>query len=377
MIQDLVQWKTKSVNGRKSKQVLLDFERMEGLYTGFYYFNLHFGKSLMKLAPRSMDFSFYLAEHQFGMFGEDVKYESSRTYKEKKKKFFGLIPRKEPAVYDIVHVSDQHSRIRIPGQHSKVILTVHDLNYLVELDDKKQMEEERKKHQRMLDMADHIVCISEFSRKTVLENLDTRNKPVDVIYQGCELAEFETVERPGYLPKGPFLYAMSNVLPKKNFHVLPCLLVGNQYELIISGIIEHAPQREYVKKIMEEARQYGVQDRVMITGPVSNEERQWYLQHCTAFMFPSVAEGFGTPPLEAMYFGKPVFASTHTSVPEICGDAAYYFKSFEPEMMRKNFEEGMAHYQRFQPLQKIRERYDFFSWDKTALQYLDIYNRYL
>ena len=92
MIQDLVQWKTKSVNGRKSNQVLLDFERMEGLYTGFYYFNLHFGKSLMKLAPRSMDFSFYLAEHQFGMFGEDVKYESSRTYKEKKKKFFGLIP---------------------------------------------------------------------------------------------------------------------------------------------------------------------------------------------------------------------------------------------------------------------------------------------
>ena len=78
----LVQWKTKPVNGRKSNQVLLDFERMEGLYTGFYYFNLHFGKSLMKLAPRSMDFSFYLAEHQFGMFGEDVKYESSRTYKE-------------------------------------------------------------------------------------------------------------------------------------------------------------------------------------------------------------------------------------------------------------------------------------------------------
>jgi hypothetical protein len=158
MIQDLVQWKTKPVNGRKSKQVLLDFERMEGLYTGFYYFNLHFGKSLMKLAPRSMDFSFYLAEHQFGMFGEDVKYESSRTYKEKKKKFFGLIPRKEPAVYDIVHVSDQHSRIRIPGQHSKVILTVHDLNtwwnWMIKADGGG-----KKKHQRMLDMADHIVCI--------------------------------------------------------------------------------------------------------------------------------------------------------------------------------------------------------------------------
>ena len=92
-------------------------------------------------------------------------------------------------------------------------------------------------------------------------------------------------------------------------------------------------------------------------------------------MFPSIAEGFGTPPLEAMYFGKPVFASTHTSVPEVCGDAAYYFKSFEPEEMIKTFQEGMLEYEINKPVQKIKDRYNFFNWDKTALEYLKLYEK--
>lgn len=94
-----------------------------------------------------------------------------------------------------------------------------------------------------------------------------------------------------------------------------------------------------------------------------------------AFMFPSIAEGFGAPPLEAMYFGKPVFASTHTSVPEVCGDAAYYFTSFEPDDMVDTFKKGMHHYNTFMPIEKIKARYDFFSWEKNARQYLEIYKR--
>ena len=359
----------------KAKNILLDFERMEGLYTGFYYFNLHFGKSLLKLSPEYMEFSFYLVQSQFGMFGDKERYESRHSYGKPRNRFLRLFKKNSFKHYDIIHISDQHSRITPVNNKSKIILTVHDLNYLVELDDLKQMEEERKKHQRMIDMADHIVCVSNFSKQTVLDNLDTKGKPVHVIYQGCELAEFETVESPAYLPKAPFLFAMSNVLPKKNFHVLPCLLVGNDYELIISGIIEHAPQREYVKKIMENARYHGVQDRVIITGPVSNEERQWYLKNCEAFMFPSIAEGFGTPPLEAMYFGKLVFASTHTSVPEVCGDAAYYFTSFEPDAMVNAFREGMLDYKTNKPVQKIKDRYNFFNWDKTAREYLKLYEQ--
>lgn len=360
----------------RQKKVLLDFERMQSLYTGFYYFNLHFGKSLLKLAPPNLDFSFYLVPSQFGMFGDGLAYQSKSTYGGTvKRKFLDFFRKKPPPHYDIIHISDQHSSFQPRDKSAKILLTIHDLNYLVEATDDKVREEEAAKHQRMVDLADHIVCISEFSRDCVIGNLNVGDKPVDVIYQGCELEEFEIVERPQYLPKRPFLFTISNVLPKKNFHVLPALLVGNDMELIISGITEHRTQREYVKVIQEHARMHGVEDRVIITGPISDGDRQWYYKNCLAFMFPSLAEGFGTPPLEAMYFGKPVFASTSTSVPEICGDAAYYFHRFDPESMRKTFEEGMAHYNQYKPVDKLRARYEFFNWDKTAREYIELYNR--
>lgn len=313
----------------KKKKILLDFERMQSLYTGFYYFNLHFGKSLLKLAPEFLEFNFYLIQAQFGMFGKQQRYESKKSYSLKKKRFFDFFIKRELRNYDIIHISDQHSSFQPRDNSAKILLTVHDLNYLIETSDPKVMAEEHEKHQRMVDMADHIVCISEYSRQCVLQNLDTKNKPVDVIYQGCELDEFDIVGEPRYVPKRPFLFGISNILPKKNFHVLPCLLKDNDYELVLSGITEHRTQREYVKVIMEHAKLHGVEDRVIITGPISDSERQWYYKNCLAFMFPSIAEGFGTPPLEAMYFGKPVFASTCTSVPEICGTRLIILKALK------------------------------------------------
>ncbi len=126
---------------------------------------------------------------------------------------------------------------------------------------------------------------------------------------------------------------------KKNFHVLPALLVGNDHELIISGV-----ETPYKSKIMEEAEKFGVTDRVKITGTISEEDKAWYYKNCTAFVFPSIAEGFGLPVIEAMHFGKPVFLSTHTSLPEIGGDAAFYFPTFEPADMQATFANGMAEF---------------------------------
>jgi glycosyltransferase involved in cell wall biosynthesis len=362
----------------RQKSILLDFERMRDLYTGFYNFNLNFGRAVLKLATDKFDFSFYMVPWQFGMFGNHYHYESKKSYAIPKKNFFSFLRKKENSYkkYDVIHISDQHSTFQPFDTNAKIILTIHDLNYLAEESpDVKSVEKENERHQRMIDMADHIVCISNFSRDTVLANLDTKNKPIDVIYQGCKLDELPIITRPRYLPKRRFLFAISNLYPKKNFHVLTCLLKDNDLELVISGVVEHPRQRAYVKVIMESAKVFGVADRVIITGPVSEQEKQWYYKNCMAFMFPSLAEGFGIPPLEAMYFGKPVFASTFTSVPEICGDAAYYFTSFEPSEMVRIFKEGMLHYETVKPVQKIKERYEFFSWDKTAKAYIELYEK--
>jgi len=67
---------------------------------------------------------------------------------------------------------------------------------------------------------------------------------------------------------------------------------------------------------------------------VSEAQKAWLLANCKAFLFPSLLEGFGLPPIEAMYFGKPVVVARRTSLPEVCGSEAGYFDSFEPGVMK-------------------------------------------
>jgi glycosyltransferase involved in cell wall biosynthesis len=92
-----------------------------------------------------------------------------------------------------------------------------------------------------------------------------------------------------------------------------------------------------------------------------------------AFVHPSLAEGFGAPVVEVMQFGKPLFLSSLTSLPEIGGDAAFYFSSFNPEHMRHVFEEGMKKYKKEQMVQKIINRGKQFDWDHKAKEYLKVY----
>ena len=90
-------------------------------------------------------------------------------------------------------------------------------------------------------------------------------------------------------------------------------------------------------------------------------------------MFPSLAEGFGLPVIEAMHHGKPVFLSTHTSLPEIGGDAAYYFDTFEPAHMAQVLERGMADFAANDGPARVRAHASQFTWEKAGAAYLALY----
>ena len=76
-----------------------------------------------------------------------------------------------------------------------------------------------------------------------------------------------------------------------------------------------------------------------------------------------------------MYYGKPVFSSKETSLPEVGGDAAYYFDSFDPAVMKQNFAAGMQHYQENLPVDKIKRRASQFTYDNTAKAFLELYEK--
>ena len=259
----------------------------------------------------------------------------------------------------------------LPVTKQKKVITVHDLNFLYEKK-QKHLKSSLARLQKNVDRVDYIVAISEFARRDLLTHIDTRDKPVEVIYPGYPAFRGAIVRPPDY-PQKPFLFTVGTLLEKKNFHVLPCLLKGNDLELLIAG--NYSP---YADRIRQEAEKWGVADRVRILGPISEMDKQAYLQGCTAFVFPSIAEGFGAPVAEAMAYGKPLFLSRRTSVPEVGGELAVYFnRDFDPEEMQRELAAGLEYYAKNNLEEALKKRAALFSWEQAAARYWKIYRQLL
>jgi glycosyltransferase involved in cell wall biosynthesis len=97
-----------------------------------------------------------------------------------------------------------------------------------------------------------------------------------------------------------------------------------------------------------------------------------------AFVYPSLYEGFGIPPLEAMSLGCPVICSNATSVPEVVGDAGEYFDPADPEAIRDAVERVLqSNDRRSELVTKGHARRSLFSWQRCAKETLDVYRSIL
>jgi glycosyltransferase involved in cell wall biosynthesis len=348
--------------------VLVDLHRIgKNPYNGLYTYCYHLGKSLLKMPHDELDLFYYLPQQKFGFFGSNVRYVNQRSID----KFYRFNTYK----YDIWHAATTLSWYRPYNKKTKFIFTIHDLNFLVEdPGNYKSNKRYLRLIQERVKRADHLIAISHATLAQANEHLDLGNKPVSIVYPGCPLVNEVPVEKqPVTTPEGPFLFTIGLLQPRKNFHALMPIVNKTGYRLVISGLDHY----DYKNQIIAEAKKWNVLDKVMITGPIGEQEKIWYYKHCEAFVFPSFAEGFGLPVVEAMYFGKPVFLSTKGSLPEIGGSEAYYFSSFEPDAMVKDFVEGMNDYKTNSPEEKIRKRALFFTYDKGAKDIIDIYKKIL
>jgi glycosyltransferase involved in cell wall biosynthesis len=346
-------------------RILLDCERTKHPHTGLFHFCMQLGNALIRHVDTDREkLTFYIPRGQRSLFGLEQDYFFHRDFHKL------WIPGTRS--FNVWHCTYQNSRLLPPPSDTRVALTIHDLNFLVERKASPgKIKERLRQIQANIDRADHIVCVSKFTLSTVTSHLRLGHRPVEVIYNGCNINEFPAFDGPRYRPARSFLFSLGTVLPKKNFHVLPCLLAGNDYELVIAGILNS----DYEKIVQAEAARYGVQNRVHLIGPITEEEKSWYFRNCLAFAFPSVAEGFGLPVVEAMYYGKAVFLSDQVSLPEIGGSEAYYFTDFDPAAMREVFNRGMADYQIPGRAEQIRKRALRYNWDQAARDYLGIYRK--
>jgi glycosyltransferase involved in cell wall biosynthesis len=332
--------------------------------SGFFSFGKSLGDEIIQQNKGRYKLYYYVHPRATYLFNKMV----SLVYLSKIHKLF--FPKSKP--FALYHFTDQYCRLKPYKVNGKKVLTVHDVNVVHE--QKKadwKVKRDMARIGRNIAACDKIVTISHFVAADVVKYFPEAKDKLSVIYNGADQLELADGHTPAHKPKNKFLFTIGYVGPKKNFHVLPPLLVGNDYELIISGV-----ETPYKDRIMGTAAKFGVAERVKITGPISEEDKAWYYKNCAAFVFPSIAEGFGLPVIEAMHFGKPVFLSTHTSLPEIGGDAAFYFNSFEPEEMQKVFEAGMNGFDE-QMQEKVRKHAMQFDWQEAAKQYLAIYDELL
>lgn len=343
-------------------KIVFDCERMKYPYTGLFEYCYQLSLALFKEVTSPDELKLYMQSKDLGYYNNEVSIINQKSID----KF--IFPKIDPSI-DIWHTTHQLSWY-IPPTNRKVkrVLTIHDLNFLYEEKSESKRKNYLKRHQKNVNEADHIIAISEFTKQDILKHLKI-SKPVTVIYNGCNIQAFPNFNAPKYRPKEKFLFSLGTVNEKKNFHVLIGLLEENDFELVISG----KEDPSYVAKIKAEAKTLKVEDRIHLTGLISNEDKYWYLKNCTAFLLPSLAEGFGIPVIEAMSFGKPIFLSTATCLPEIGGTLAYYFPSFEKELMKSVLKAGLEHYNLTNPSENIIKHALQFNWQASAKSYLEVY----
>ncbi|WP_162618512.1 glycosyltransferase family 4 protein [Pedobacter yulinensis] len=334
---------------------------MKDTNCGYFSFGKGLGDALISQNTQRFDLSFYLFKHTAHQF-KGVDRTIYRSVLD------NLLFRHRND-FEVVHLSDQTCRLHPAQLRAKKIMTVHDMNKVhLKFSKPGRIRAYLKKLGAKISKCDHIVAISQFVADDIKSYFPESAHKVQVIHNGADKLQPVPGHRPAFEPAAPFIFTIGRLTVQKGFHLLPALLQNNQYHLVISGI-----ETPHKLKIQEMAARFSCQDRVHITGPVSDADKAWYYQHCSAFAFPSRAEGFGLPAIEAMHFGKPAFLARYTSLPEVGGDAAYYFDNFEPEHMHQVFTEGMNHFAATNGPARSKAQAARFSWERAAAAYLNLY----
>jgi glycosyltransferase involved in cell wall biosynthesis len=216
-----------------------------------------------------------------------------------------------------------------------------------------------------------IITVSKFSKQEISSAFGIPSSKISVVIEGGEHinripADTDAIRRYG-LSNKPFVLAVSSMAAHKNFRlVLEAInrLEDPPFDIAIAGGAN--------SRVFGEAGIVG-SDRVKWLGYVTDAELRALYESAMCFVFPSLYEGFGIPPLEAMNCGCPVLASTAASLPEVCGDAALYFDPNNPDELSELLMRVAGDPTLRQELSlKGYERAAQFSWEKAARQVVEV-----
>lgn len=356
------------------KNVIIDVYKARGLFTGLGQFSVNFAQALMA-AGLPDELSAELSNIKFTLLvppGFNLEKKPGFEFVEAglRHRYLSGFNRR----YDLWH-SLQQFPSHLPNRNTPQVLTVHDLNFLVEKEGAKT-EKYLKRLQKNVDRSVAITAISNATKEVLEQNIDMKGRPVTTIYNGVKLNSHSDNQPPDYVTGAKYFFAIGVFKRKKNFEVLlPMMKFFPDHQLIIAG--ENATS--YGQFLRQKVDELGITRQVVFPGKVADEDKGWLYKHCEALMMPSMAEGFGLPVIEAMMAEKPVFLNPISSLQEVGGSVAYYFDSLESEAMASQVSRQLGEHEiknRNNP-DRLKTYANQFNWATCISQYLKLYSSIL
>ena len=276
--------------------------------------------------------------------------------------------------------------LRSRGTQTKFILTVQDISPIIlphigsrimRLDFKMVLP-------KLISNTDYVITPSYSTKNDLMSKLRIDENKIGVVPDAVDLSHFyprprvEVTKKYGI--RGKYILYVGNDNPRKN---LKNLILGYcrishsiPHNLVLAGPINKSRVRKIIGNY---ARSKNLEDkllsRVMLPGYINDKDLPSIYSSAAAFVFPSLYEGFGLPPLEAMACGVPVIASYNSSLKETLGQAAIYiYDPLDPEEISRNVltvleDEQLQKRLKEEGLKQVRK----FSWEKTERETLRVY----
>ncbi len=280
----------------------------------------------------------------------------------------------------------------IPGdRHARVWVTVHDMIPFVYWEQIRRTapadyRAALRRALRRLGAAERIITISEYSKADICRWAGASPARVDVVYPGRN-PDFAPVDREEarrlvwsrYGIEPPFLLYVGGTDFRKNLGRLVEALdllrrEGAGLTLVLAGETFRHDLAE-VRAVRKQVQRLGLDRSVAYPGYVPDRHLPALYSASECLVFPTLYEGFGQPPLEAMACGAPVLASRVTSIPEVCAEAAVYFDPERAESIAEAYFQLRP--ERREELRRLGlERAARFDWRRTARGYLELYDRH-
>ncbi len=292
----------------------------------------------------------------------------------KSKRGTGILWEQTSFAFDIKknHALGLHLCNAVPFLQKKGIVCLHDITYTIHPEFVTTAKHKIMKiWHRMQDKACAkkslaVLTVSKNSAKEICEHFKIPEEKISVVYNGwqhfsTEISEETNLEKWPELNNHEFFYSMSSLAKNKNFKwIIEAAKRNPQYIFAVAG-------KSDLQKYGDTLQEGNNLNNLLYLGYVSDDEAKLLMKKCKAFIFPSVFEGFGIPPLEALAMGTKVICSNASCLPEIFEDCVYYINPYEYDVNLDTLLSGSV-----SPAEKILNKY---SWEKTAEKTLEIVQR--